>query len=80
MAKFKLILERIETITKQAEIVVEASSAGEARQQIAYDLEVDPGAYDSDLEAVEGGVGEIIIKVEQQEHAPFPRALAGGRN
>jgi hypothetical protein len=50
MAKFKVVLERTDTITKQAEIVVEAANEGEARQQIANDLEVDPGAYDDGLE------------------------------
>jgi hypothetical protein len=52
MAKFKVVLERTDTITKQAVIVVEAGSSAEARQQIAYDLDVDPGAYDYDLEPV----------------------------
>jgi hypothetical protein len=41
MATFKVVLERTDTITKQAEITVEAASAEEARQQIAYDLGVD---------------------------------------
>jgi hypothetical protein len=39
-----VILERIDTINKQAEIMVEANSAAEALQQIAYDLDSDPGA------------------------------------
>jgi hypothetical protein len=78
MAKFKVVLERIDTITKQAEIVVEANSAAEALQQIAYDLDSDPGAYDSDLQPIEDGVGEITIKVENQyERTHFPRAVAG---
>ena len=57
MAKFEVILKRIDTITKQARITVEAGSLEEVRQQIAYDLHVDPGAHDSDLEAIEDGVG-----------------------
>jgi hypothetical protein len=44
MAKFKVIIERVETIVKQAVITVEAASTEEARQQIAYDLDADPGA------------------------------------
>lgn len=81
MAKFKVVLERTDTITQQAEITVEAASPEEARQQIANDLEVDPGAYDDDLEPVEDGVGEITIKVENQnELTNFPRAVAGGRH
>jgi hypothetical protein len=79
MARFKAVLERTDTITKQAEITVEAASVEEARQQIAYDLETDPGAYDDDLEPVEDGVGDIKITVENQhERTQFPRAVAGG--
>jgi hypothetical protein len=32
MAKFKVILERVETITKQGAVMVEASTAEEARE------------------------------------------------
>jgi hypothetical protein len=71
MAKFKVVLERTDTITKQAEIVIEANSAVEALQQIAYDLDSDPGAYDSDLQPIEDGEGEITIKVESQ-YEQFP--------
>ena len=78
MAKFKVVLERTDTITMQAEITVEAANESEARQQIANDLEVDPGAYDDDLEPIEDGVGEITITVESQyERTHFPRAVAG---
>jgi hypothetical protein len=78
MAKFKVVLERTDTITKQAVIVVEAASAAEARQQIAYDLDVDAGAYDHDLEPVEDGVGEITIKEDNphEERTQFPRPMA----
>ena len=80
MAKFQVILERIDTTIKQAEVAVEAANAEEARQQITSDLEVDPGAYDDDLEPVEDCVGEITIKeVESQDEriTQFPRAVAG---
>jgi hypothetical protein len=43
MAKFNVIIERVETIVKQAQITVEAPSAEEARRQILADLEVDEG-------------------------------------
>jgi hypothetical protein len=58
--------------------MVDAGSAAEAKQQIAYDLDVDPGAYDYDLEPVEDGVGDIIIKEEGQheERTQFPRPVA----
>jgi hypothetical protein len=79
MATFKVILERTDTLTKQAEISVEAATMVEAKQQILNDLETDPGAYDDDLEPVEDGVGQIIIMVESQheERSQFPRAVAG---
>jgi hypothetical protein len=78
MAKFKVVLERTDTITKQAEITVEAATMVEAKQQILNDLEVDPGAYDDDLVPVEDGVGQIIIMVESQDddRRHFPRAVA----
>jgi hypothetical protein len=80
MATFKVVLERTDTITKYAEITVEAATADEARQQIANDLDVDLGAYDDELEPVEDGVGEITIKeVDSQDEriTQFPRAVAG---
>lgn len=43
MAKFKVVLERTDTITKQAELMVEASTPEEARRIIVADLEVDAG-------------------------------------
>jgi hypothetical protein len=78
MAKFKMVLERTDTITKQAEIMVEADSAEQARKFMLADLAVDPGCYDDDLRAVEDGVGEMMVKVENQhERTQFPRAVAG---
>jgi hypothetical protein len=42
--------------------------------QNAYDLNSDPGAYDSDLQPIEDGVGEITITVESQyERTHFSR-------
>ena len=76
MAKFKVVLERTDTITKQAEIIVEAATMVEAKQQILNDLEVDPGAYDDDLEPVEDGVGQIIIVENHNERTQFPRPVA----
>ena len=81
MAKFKVVLERTETIMKQAEITVEAPTEGGTAAD-CQDLEVDPGAYDDDLEPIEDGVGEMIVKVENQheERTQLPRAVAGGRH
>jgi 5,10-methylene-tetrahydrofolate dehydrogenase/methenyl tetrahydrofolate cyclohydrolase len=77
MAKFKVILERVETIVKQGAVMVEAGSAEEARQIILADLEVDAGSYDDDLEPVEEGIGDMTVTVEKQhEPAHIPRSLA----
>jgi hypothetical protein len=59
MAKFKVILERVETITKQGAVMVEASTAEEAWEIIRADLDVDPGSYDDHLAPVETGIGVI---------------------
>ena len=78
MAKFKVIIERVETIVKQAQIPVEARTADEARRQILADLEVDEGAYDDDLQPIEGGAGACTVTVEStHEPSNIPRALAG---
>jgi hypothetical protein len=79
MAKFKAIIERVETIVKQAQITVHATSAEEARQQILADLEVDEGAYDDDMEPIESGAGACTVTVESTTHdtqSEIPRALA----
>jgi hypothetical protein len=77
MAKFMVVLERTDTVTKQAEIMVEAESAEQARKFILVDLAVDGGCYDDDLRAVEDGVGEMMVKVENQnQRTQFPRAIA----
>jgi hypothetical protein len=73
MAKFTVVLERTDTITKQAEIMVEASTAEEARQIILADLEVDAGSYDNDLQPVEEGIGDMTVAVERQ-HEPKHRS------
>jgi hypothetical protein len=78
MAKFKVVLERTDTITKQAELMVEASTPEEARRIIVADLEVDAGSYDDDLRPVEEGIGDMTIIVERQhDPARIPRSLAG---
>ncbi len=61
MPRFKVVLERTDTITKQAEMMVEASSPEEARQTILADLEIDPGAYDDDLELVSEDIGDMKV-------------------
>jgi hypothetical protein len=80
MAKFKVILERTDTVTKQAEIMVEAESAEQARQFILADLAVDEGSYEDDLRAVDMNYGDVTVKTTRTEtrHEPthFPRSLA----
>ena len=73
MAKFKVVLERTDTITKQAELMVEASTSEEARQIILGDLDVDAGSYDDDLQLVEEGIGDVTVTVEKQ-HEPAHRS------
>jgi hypothetical protein len=65
----KVVLARTDTVTKQAEIMVEAASAEQARQFILADLEVDAGSYDDDLRAVESDIGDITVAVENR-HEP----------
>ena len=78
MAKFMVVLERTDTVTKQAEITVSAESAEQARKFILADLAVDAGCYDDDLRIVEDGVGEMMVEVEGQheERTQFSRAVA----
>jgi hypothetical protein len=54
-ATFKVLFERTDTITKQAEMTVESGSRRKPRQTILVNLKVDPGSYDDDLEPVESG-------------------------
>ena len=61
MTKFKVVLQRTDTITKQAEMLVEASSPEEARQTILADLEIDPGSYDDDLELMSEDIGNMKV-------------------
>lgn len=44
--KLKVVLERTDTIIKQAQLIVEASTVEEARQIVLGDL--DAGVYDAD--------------------------------
>jgi hypothetical protein len=82
MAKFMIVLDRTDTVTKKAEVLVEAESAEQARKFILADLAVDPGCYDYELRAVDDGVGEMLVKVESQDErvTHFTRAVRGGRH
>ena len=70
MAKFKVVLERIETITHQGEVMVEASTAEEARRIILSDLFVDEGSYDEHLEPIESEFGDISVAAEESRNDP----------
>jgi hypothetical protein len=56
--KFKVILEKVETIINQGTVMVEALTVEEARQIILADRDVDPGSYDDHFEPVESGTGD----------------------
>jgi hypothetical protein len=75
MAKFKVVLERTDIITKQAVVMVEAESTEEAQQTILSDLEIDPGSYDDDLEPVYEGIGDTKVKNHTEESQHEPRHL-----
>jgi hypothetical protein len=79
MAKFKVVLERTDTVTKQVEIMVEAASAEQARQFILADLEVDAGSYDDDLRAVEGDIGDITVAVESRYEPQYRSPKAANK-
>jgi uncharacterized OsmC-like protein len=64
MAKFKVLLERVETITKQGTVTVEASTAEEAKRIILANLDTEPNYYDDELMPVESGIEELKITVE----------------
>jgi hypothetical protein len=80
MAKFKVILERTDTVTEQAEMMVEARSEEEARRIVLADLEIDPGSYDDDLEPVSEAIGDMKVTTSTTEslHDPtqFPWPVA----
>jgi hypothetical protein len=72
MAKFKVTLERSDTVIKQAEIMVEAESADQARQFILADLAVDEGSYDDDLRAVDMEYGDMKVTTTRAESRADP--------
>jgi hypothetical protein len=77
MAKFTVILERVETVIKQGTVMVEAKTAEAARRIILADLDVDPGSYDDHLGPVESDLGDITVAVENRyDPAHIPRSLA----
>jgi hypothetical protein len=51
MAKYRIILKRVETVIMEGAVMVEAGSAAEARRIIQADLAVDQGSYDDFLGA-----------------------------
>jgi hypothetical protein len=79
MAKFKVVLERVETITKQGAVIVEARTAEEARRVILADLEVDQGSYDGELQPVEHQIGDVMVMTVEDQHQrrAIPRAMTG---
>jgi len=77
MAKFRVVLERTDTISKQAEVMVQAASPEEARQIILADLEIDPGSYDDDLELLSENIGDVkVTTVTAENHGRSGRKAA----
>jgi hypothetical protein len=80
MAKYTVVLERTDTIIKQAQILVEAETAEGARQKILADLDVDPGSYDDDLDSVSEDAGDMKVTSLRTENlhdrARIRRSLA----
>jgi hypothetical protein len=78
MAKYKVILKRVETVIMQGAVMVEAGSPEEARRIIQADLAIDAGPYDDFLEPVECESGDMMVSMEENQNVPtqIPRALA----
>jgi hypothetical protein len=77
MPKFKVILERVDTVTKQAVVMVEAESAEEARHRILARIQADEGYYDHELVEVDSGFGHMTVEIRStSEPNLIPRAAA----
>jgi hypothetical protein len=78
MAKYKVILKRVETVIMEGAVMVETGSPEEARRIIQADLAIDASSYDDFLEPVECGSGDMMVSMEENQNVPaqFPRALA----
>lgn len=63
MPKFKVMLERVDTITRQAVMMIEAANVEEARNRILANLQNDAGCYDDDLVEVDSGFGRMNVDV-----------------
>jgi hypothetical protein len=63
MPKFRLLLERVDTVTRQAVLVVDAASAQAAQERIIANLQTDEGFYDGRLVEVDGGFGRMTVKI-----------------
>jgi putative redox protein len=67
MTKFKVVLERTDSVTKQAEVIIEADTAKEARRIVLADLAVNSSSYDNVLEPVTEGRGGMAVTVETEQ-------------
>jgi hypothetical protein len=70
MPKFKVMLQRVDTITRQAVLMVEAANAEEARSRILANLQIDEGSYDDQLVEVDSGFGRMIVDVRSKQNEP----------
>jgi hypothetical protein len=78
MPKFKIMLERVDTITRQAVLIVEAANTEQALNCILANLRRDEGFYDDDLVEVDSGFGRMKVDVRSNANEPaqIPRATA----
>jgi hypothetical protein len=70
MPKFKVMLERVDTITRQAVVIVEAATTEQALNCILTNLRRDESSYDEDLVEVDSGFGRMKVDVRGNGSEP----------
>lgn len=65
MPRFKVMLERVDTITRQAVVTIEAPSVEEARSRVLANIQNDETAYDRYLVEVDSGFGRMNVDVRE---------------
>jgi len=63
MPKFRILLERVDTVTRQTVLIVDAASPQAAQDRIMTNLQTDEGFYDGRLVEVDSGFGRMTVKV-----------------
>jgi hypothetical protein len=84
MPKFRILLERVDTVTRQAVLVVDAASAQAAQERIMANLQTDEGYYDGRLVEVDSGFGRMTVQIRDgvadfaEIHQSMPVNYKGG--